>query len=85
MAFLLPTNQTPRKPLSRAAWLLIWRVWAFCVRRWRIHCYGFLGLRFIPQAFGAQGARGVAVVLFAILIPHVLGVYLVGHRLGFIG
>jgi hypothetical protein len=46
--------------------------------------YGFLGLRFIPPAFGVQPARGVAIVLIAILLPHLIGFYLVGHRMGLI-
>ncbi|MBI4585701.1 MAG: LysM peptidoglycan-binding domain-containing protein [Planctomycetes bacterium] len=47
--------------------------------------YVFLGIRFIPQAFGAANAQGWAIVLMAILIPHLIFLYLVGHRLGFIG
>jgi hypothetical protein len=46
--------------------------------------YGFLGLRFIPPAFGLPTGRGLAVVLIAILIPHLVGFYLVSHRMGLI-
>ena len=46
--------------------------------------YGFLGLRFVPPAFGVQPGRGVAIVLIAILLPHLIGFYLVGHRMGLI-
>ena len=46
--------------------------------------YVFLGIRFIPQAFGIQAGRGMAVVVIAILIPHLVAMYLVGHRLGVI-
>jgi len=46
--------------------------------------YGFLGIRFIPQAFGIQAGRGLTVVMIAILIPHLIAMYLVGHRMGLI-
>ncbi len=46
--------------------------------------YAFLGIRFIPSAFGVEPVRGMAVVLLAILIPHIVGLYLVGHRMGLI-
>lgn len=44
--------------------------------------YCFLGIRFIPGAFEIPGAQGIAVVFLAILIPHVLMLYLMGARLG---
>lgn len=46
--------------------------------------YGFLGIRFIPPAFGIQAGRGMAVVLISILLPHLIGLYLVSHRMGLI-
>jgi hypothetical protein len=46
--------------------------------------YGFLGIRFIPPAFGVQSGQGVAIVLIAILLPHLIGFYLIGHRMGVI-
>ena len=46
--------------------------------------YAFLGVRFIPPAFGIQAGRGIAVVMISILIPHLIGMYLLGHRMGII-
>ena len=46
--------------------------------------YGFLAIRFIPPAFGIQSGRAVAVVMLAVLLPHLVGFYLVGHRMGLI-
>jgi len=46
--------------------------------------YGFLGIRFIPQAFGMDTGRGFAVVMISILLPHLIGFYLVSHRMGII-
>jgi hypothetical protein len=46
--------------------------------------YGFLGIRFIPPAFGIQAGRGVAVVVLSVLLPHLMGFYLIGHRMGLI-
>lgn len=46
--------------------------------------YAFLGIRFIPPAFGIQAGRGIAVVMISILIPHLIGMYLLGHRMGII-
>ena len=45
---------------------------------------GFLGIRFIPPAFGIQAGRGVMVVLLSILLPHLIGFYLLSHRIGLI-
>lgn len=47
--------------------------------------YVFLGVRFIPQAFEIPGGQGVAIVFLAVLIPHVVFLYLIGTRMGFIG
>jgi hypothetical protein len=47
-----------------------------------VSLYGFLGIRFIPPAFGIQPGRGVAIVMVAILVPHLIGFYLLGHRMG---
>ncbi len=47
--------------------------------------YVFLGIRFIPQAFEIPGGQGVAIVFLAVLIPHVVFLYLIGTRMGFIG
>ena len=44
--------------------------------------YGFLGIRFIPQAFGIQTGRGATLVLVSILLPHLAGMFLLNHRLG---
>ncbi len=46
--------------------------------------YGFLGIRFIPPAFGMEPGRGIAVVFISILLPHLIGFYLLGHRIGII-
>ncbi len=46
--------------------------------------YGFLAIRFIPPAFGIQAGRAVAVVMLAVLLPHLVGFYLIGHRMGLI-
>lgn len=46
--------------------------------------YGFLGIRFIPPAFGIPMSQGIAVVMLSILIPHLVGFYLIGHRMGII-
>lgn len=47
--------------------------------------YVFLGIRFIPQTFNIPGTQGFAVVFLAILVPHLIFLYLLGSRLGFIG
>ncbi len=46
--------------------------------------YAFLGIRFIPQAFGVEPGKGMAVVVLAILVPHIVGLYFIGHRMGLI-
>jgi hypothetical protein len=46
--------------------------------------YAFLGIRFIPQALGTNGGQGVAVVLLSVLVPHIVLLYLVGYRLGYL-
>jgi LysM repeat protein len=46
--------------------------------------YGFLGIRFIPQAFQTSPGQGFAVVLVAILLPHAVFLYLLGSRFGYI-
>ncbi len=49
-----------------------------------IGLYVFLGIRFIPSAFGATGGQGFAIVLLSVLIPHFVLLYLVGYRLGYL-
>lgn len=46
--------------------------------------YVILSLRFLPQAFGVNFSHAVALMALAILIPHLLGFYLVGQRTGII-
>lgn len=46
--------------------------------------YVVLSLRFLPQAFGVPLSHAVAVMTLAILLPHLLGFYLVGQRTGII-
>ncbi len=46
--------------------------------------YVILSLRFLPQAFGVNFSHAVALMALAILIPHLLGFYLVGQRAGII-
>ena len=50
-----------------------------------IFLYVFLGIRFIPQAFDTSGGQGFTVVFLSVLVPHVIFIYLVGYRLGYIG
>jgi hypothetical protein len=46
--------------------------------------YVILSLRFIPQVFGLAMGRAMALTAFSILIPHLIGFYLVGQRTGII-
>jgi hypothetical protein len=46
--------------------------------------YVVLSLRFLPQVFGLPMNHAIALMALAILIPHLLGVYYVGQRMGFI-
>ena len=46
--------------------------------------YVFLGIRFIPPVFGIETGRAVALVVIGILLPHFIGLFLVGHRMGLI-
>jgi hypothetical protein len=47
--------------------------------------YIILSLRFFPQVFGVPMSRAVTLMALAILIPHLVGFYLVGQRTGMIG
>jgi hypothetical protein len=47
--------------------------------------YIILSLRFFPQVFGVPISRAVTLMALAILIPHLVGFYLVGQRTGMIG
>ena len=46
--------------------------------------YVVLSLRFIPQVFGLAMGRAMMLMAFSILIPHLIGFYLVGQRTGII-
>jgi len=46
--------------------------------------YVILSLRFIPQVFGLAMGRAMTLMAFSILIPHLIGFYLVGQRTGII-
>jgi hypothetical protein len=43
-----------------------------------------LNLRFLPQVFGVPMGRAMTLVAFSILIPHLVGFYLIGQRTGMI-
>jgi hypothetical protein len=47
--------------------------------------YIILSLRFFPQVFGVPMSRAITLMALAILIPHLVGFYLVGQRTGIIG
>jgi hypothetical protein len=44
--------------------------------------YVVLSLRFIPQIFGMQMGRAFTIVFLAILLPHLMGLYMAGRRMG---
>ncbi|MCZ6793434.1 MAG: hypothetical protein O7J95_07455, partial [Planctomycetota bacterium] len=46
--------------------------------------YVLLSLRYVPQEFGLERAQSTVLVFLAILVPHLLGIYTVGQRLGLI-
>ena len=46
--------------------------------------YGVLCVRFIPSAFGLHRARSIPLIFLAVLLPHVAGALLVGHRMGWL-
>ena len=46
--------------------------------------YVVLSLRFIPQVFGLPMGRAIALMAFAVLIPHLVGFYFIGQRTGII-
>lgn len=46
--------------------------------------YITLSLRFLPQVFNVPMSHAIAVMAIAILIPHLIGAYLIGHRTGLI-
>ena len=46
--------------------------------------YVILSLRFLPQAFGIQRARGATLTTLSVLIPHLGALYFMGQRLGWI-
>jgi hypothetical protein len=46
--------------------------------------YIILSLRFLPQVFGVPMSQGITLMTLAILIPHLIGMYLVGQRTGII-
>lgn len=46
--------------------------------------YGVLSIRFFPQVLGVKRGQALPVVVLAVLLPHLLGMYFIGQRLGFI-
>ncbi len=46
--------------------------------------YGVLSIRFFPQVLGVKRGQALPVVILAVLLPHMLGLYFIGQRLGFI-
>lgn len=46
--------------------------------------YGVLSIRFFPQVLGVKRGQALPVVVLAVLLPHLLGLYFIGQRLGFI-
>ncbi len=46
--------------------------------------YGVLSIRFFPQVLGVKRGQALPVVILAVLLPHLLGLYFIGQRLGFI-
>jgi len=46
--------------------------------------YVVLSLRFLPQVFQVPVGRAIPLMALAILIPHLVGVYFVGQRMGII-
>jgi hypothetical protein len=46
--------------------------------------YVTLSLRFLPQVFGVPFSHAVTLMAIAILLPHLLGFYLIGQRTGLI-
>ena len=46
--------------------------------------YVILSLRFLPQVLGVQTSHAITLMALAILIPHLVGMYLVGQRTGII-
>lgn len=46
--------------------------------------YGVLSLRFLPQVFSLPVPRAVSLMALAIVLPHFLGLYLLGQRTGLI-
>ena len=46
--------------------------------------YAVLSMRFFPQVLGVKVGQAVPVMTLAVLIPHLLGMYLVGQRMGFL-
>ena len=46
--------------------------------------YGVLSIRFFPQVLGVKRGQALPVVILAVLIPHLLGLYFIGQRLEFI-
>ncbi len=45
--------------------------------------YAVLSMRFFPQVLGVKVGQAVPVMTLAVLIPHLLGMYLIGQRMGF--
>ena len=46
--------------------------------------YVILSMRFIPQVFDMQPGRSFSVVSLGVLVPHLIGMYVAGQRMGII-
>ena len=46
--------------------------------------YSVLSLRFYPQVMKVKSGQAFPILILAVLLPHLLGMYLVGQRLGII-
>ena len=46
--------------------------------------YVILSIRFYPQILGVKVAQAVPILMLAVLLPHLLAMYLVGQRLGYL-
>lgn len=46
--------------------------------------YVILSLRFIPQVFGIERSQAFTVVFLGVLLPHMIGIYMAGQRLGYL-
>ncbi len=44
--------------------------------------YSVLSLRFYPQVLGIRSSQAFPILALAVLLPHMLGMYLIGQRLG---